>query len=132
MGILIREAATSDITAIKKLLEGSPALCTDSLLREIVDHVTKKECKTKVLFIDSVLLGVWLSKEFDTYTSLSFFFIAEEIRKKLVVLTFFQECLKVLSTDRPLYIKSKDITGFERYVAPVANNPDVYVFKGFR
>ena len=132
MDVKIRDATTVDIVGIKRLLEGSPSLNTDSLLRDVVGHIGKSECIAKVMTNEGKLVGVWLSKEFETHTSLSFFFIAEEMRRKICVLQFFQECLGKVSASKPMLIGAKDITGFEKYVVAVEGNPDVYAFKGFR
>ena len=132
MDIRIRDATTSDIVSIKRLIEDSPSLNTNSLLRDVVGHIGKNECIAKVMTNDGKLVGVWLSKEFETHTSLSFFFIAEEARRKICVLQFFQECLERVAVDRPLLIGTNDIAGFEKYVVAVDGNPNVYAFKGFR
>ena len=132
MDVRIRDATTVDIVGIKKLLEGSPSLNTDSLLRDVVKHIGKDGCIAKVMITESRLVGVWLSKEFEMHTSLSFFFVAEEMRRKMCVLQFFQECLGKVSISKPMLIGAKDITGFERYVVAVEGTPDVYAFKGFR
>lgn len=132
MGVKIRDATTVDIVGIKRLLEGSPSLNTSSLLRDVVGHIGKSECIAKVMTNEGKLVGVWLSKEFETHTSLSFFFIAEEFRKKMCVLQFFQECFSKVTISKPMFIGAKDITGFEKYVVAVEGNPDVYAFKGFR
>ena len=131
MKAVTRDATTADVVSIKKMIEGSPALNTDTLLRDIVSHIKKKDCVARVLIANNKLSGVWLSKEFSKYTSLSFFYISEDMRRRVEVLQFFQECL-VRMPEKPILIGSKDITGFERYVEPVEGNPDVYVFKGLR
>lgn len=131
MKVITREACTVDVVAIKKMIEGSPALDTDTLLRDIVSHIKKKDCVARVMIANNKLSGVWLSKEFEEYTSLSFFYISEDMRRRVEVLQFFQECLTRMP-EKPILIGSKDITGFERYVKPVEGNPNVYMFKGLR
>lgn len=131
MKVVTREANTVDVVAIKKMIECSPALDTDTLLRDIVAHIKKKGCVARVMIASNKLSGVWLSKEFEEYTSLSFFYISEDMRRRVEVLQFFQECLARMP-EKPILIGSKDITGFERYVEPVEGYPDVYAFKGLR
>lgn len=131
MKVITREANTVDVVVIKKMIDGSPALDTDTLLRDIVLHINKKDCVARVMIANNKLSGVWLSKEFSDYTSLSFFYISEDMRRRVEVLQFFQECLARMP-EKPILIGSKDITGFERYVEPVEGYPDVYAFKGLR
>lgn len=125
----IIEAATIDIISIKRLLEGSTALSTTSLLRDIVSHVIDEDC-TAMLMLDSDLQGVWMSKEFDEYISLSFFYIKESSRYKKGMFIFFKYCFDKYTNGKPVYIKAKDVSTFKRFVEHV--DDDVYRFKGFR
>ena len=79
----IKKVEYKDAIEIKKLLVNSPSIInTSRLLPEILEHIDKEGCVAKKIENDGNILGVWLSKEFDTHTSLSYLFIAEELRKK--------------------------------------------------
>ena len=121
----------SDSLAIKKMLSKSKAIVNYAkLLPEILEHIDKPDCVAMKLVDGEKLLGVWLSREFEKHTSLSYFFIDEEVRKHRIVLEFFGKCIINISPTKPIIITSNDITGFERYVEKINDNQ--YVFKGFR
>ena len=127
----IKKAEYKDAIKIKKLLVNSPSIVdTVRLLPEILEHIDKEGCVANKIESNGKIVGVWLSKEFDTHTSLSYLFIAEELRRKLIVLEFVGECIKNVNPVKPIIITSKDITGFERYVEHIVDSQ--YVFKGFR
>ena len=75
---------------------------------------------------------MWLSKEFDTHTSLSYLFIKEELRRKPIVLELFMKSLVQISSSKPLLLSAKDTTGFEKYVKLIDEKKNLYEFKGFR
>lgn len=127
----IKKVEYKDAIEIKKLLVNSPSIVdTGRLLPEILEHIDKGDCVASKIEKDGRILGVWLSKEFDTHTSLSYLFIAEEIRRKSIVLEFIGECIKNVSPVKPIIITTKDTTGFNRYVEYIGENQ--YLFKGFR
>ena len=129
----IKKAEYKDAIEIKKLLVNSPSIVdTGKLLPEILEHIDKEGCVANKIENDKNILGVWLSKEFDTHTSLSYLFIAEELRKKPIVLEFFMKSLVQISNSKPLLLSAKDTTGFEKYVKLIDEKKNLYEFKGFR
>ena len=129
----IKKAEYKDAIEIKKLLVNSPSIVnTGRLLPEILEHIEKDGCVANKIEKDGNILGVWLSKEFDTHTSLSYLFIAEELRKKPIVLEFFMKSLVQISNSKPLVLSTKDTTGFEKYVKLIDEKKNLYEFKGFR
>ena len=98
----IKKAEYKDAIEIKKLLVNSPSIVnTGRLLPEILEHIDRKGCVANKIEKDGNILGVWLSKEFDTHTSLSYLFIAEELRKKSIVLELFMKSLVQISNSKP-------------------------------
>ena len=129
----IKKAEYKDAIEIKKLLVNSPSIVdTGRLLPEILEHIDRKGCVANKIEKDGNILGVWLSKEFDTHTSLSYLFIAEELRKKSIVLELFMKSLVQISNSKPLVLSTKDTTGFEKYVKLIDEKKNLYEFKGFR
>ena len=129
----IKKVEYKDAIEIKKLLANSPSIVsTGKLLPEILEHIDKEGCVAKKIVDGDRLLGVWLSKEYETHTSLSYFYVADEIRRKSIVIEFFMSCMVLISKDKSLVICAKDTTGFSRYVEPIEGQKDTYVFKGFR
>lgn len=129
----IKEVEYKDAINIKKLLVSSPCIVnTGRLLPEILEHTDKENCVAKKVVDGDRLLGVWLSKEYETHTSLSYFYIAEEIRLKRIVLEFFMSCVVLTNNSKPMTISTKDISGFNKYVQPIEGQEDMYIFKGFR
>ena len=129
----IKKVEYKDAIEIKKLLANSPSIVnTGRLLPEILEHIDKEGCVAKKIVDGDRLLGVWLSKEYETHTSLSYFYVADEIRRKSIVIEFFMSCMVLISKDKSLVICAKDTTGFSRYVEPIEGQKDTYVFKGFR
>ena len=129
----IEKVEYKDAINIKKMLVDSPSIVsTGKLLPEILEHIDKEGCVAKKIVDGDRLLGVWLSKEYETYTSLSYFYVADEIRRKSIVIEFFTSCMVLISKDKSLVICANDTTGFSRYVEPIEGQKDTYVFKGFR
>ena len=129
----IEKVEYKDAINIKKMLVNSPSIVsTGKLLPEILEHIDKEGCVAKKIVDGDRLLGVWLSKEYETHTSLSYFYVADEIRRKSIVIEFFMSCMVLISKDKSLVICAKDTTGFSRYVEPIEGQKDTYVFKGFR
>lgn len=129
----IKKVEYKDAINIKKMLVGSPSIVSSGkLLPEILEHIDKEGCIAKKIVDGDMLLGIWLSKEYETHTSLSYFYVADEIRRKSIVIEFFMSCMVLISKDKQLVICAKDITGFSRYVEPIEGQKDTYVFKGFR
>lgn len=130
MEVVFRDAFSSDAVKINTLLKKSSAINTDTLLRDIIGHIGKDNSIAKVIDSSIGILGVWMSKEFDTHTSLSFFYIHEDVRRRIELYIFFRECMTLVNKDKPLVISTKDITGFERYVEKIGD--ELYQFKGLR
>ena len=129
----IKKVEYKDAIEIKKLLVNSPSIAdTVRLLPEILEHIDKEGCVANKIEKDGRILGVLLSKEYDTYTSLSYFFISEELRKKSIVLELFMKSLIQTSKSKPLVLSTKDTTGFEKYVKLIDKKNNLYEFKGFR
>lgn len=129
----IEKVEYKDAISIKKMLVNSPSIVnTGKLLPEILEHIDKEGCVAKKIVDGDRLLGIWLSKEFETHTSLSYFYVANEIRRKSIVIEFFMSCMVLISKDKQLVICAKDTTGFGKYVEPIEGQKDTYVFKGFR
>ena len=119
-----------DAVVIGRMLKQSKALATNTVVKDILEHI---KSGVALKFVDEgKILGVWCSKEFETHVSLSFFYIDESMRRKPQLMAFFRNCMEQIDLNKPLLLITKDITGFERYVVPIANNPDMYAFKGLR
>ena len=129
----IKKVEYKDAIEIKKLLVNSPSVVnTSRLLPDILEHIEKDGCIANKIEKDGNVLGVWLSKEFDTHTSLSYLFIKEELRRKPIVLELFMKSLVQISSSKPLLLSAKDTTGFEKYVKLIDKKNNLYEFKGFR
>ena len=128
----IKKVEYKDAIEIKKLLVHSPSIVDSSrLLPEVLEHIDMEGCIASKIINEDKIIGVWLSKEFDEYVSLSYFYIDPSIRMKHIVLDFFvYNYNMVKDSGKNIVIAAKDITGFERYVIPV--DDELYVFKGFR
>ena len=127
----IKKVEYKDAIEIKKLLVDSPSIVnTGRLLPEILEHIDKEGCVANKIENDGKIAGVWLSKEYPECTTLSYFYIGSELRRKTIVLEFFSKCLIEIDNNKPILINSKDVTGFDRYVTKIAE--DMYIFKGFR
>ena len=129
----IKKVEYKDAIEVKKLLVNSPSIVnTSRLLPEILEHIDKEGCVANKIENDGKITGVWLSKEFDTHTSLSYLFITEELRRKSIVLELFMKSLIQISNSKPLVLSTKDTTGFEKYVKLIDEKNNLYEFKGFR
>ena len=128
----IKKVEYKDAIEIKQLLVNSPSIVNSSkLLPEVLEHIDMEGCIASKIVNEDKIVGVWLSKEFDEYVSLSYFYIDPSIRMKHIVLDFFVYNYNMVKDSRKnIVIAAKDITGFERYVIPV--DDELYVFKGFR
>ena len=130
----IEKVNFKDSVEIKKLLMNSKSIAVSKgkLLQEILMHIDNEDSVAMKITKDGRILGVWLSKEFESHTSLSYFFISEELRLQKIVLEFFMKCIVLINKDKPLLIETNDTTGFEKYVEKVADKKNIYSFKGFR
>lgn len=128
----IEKVNFKDSVEIKKLLMNSKSIAVSKgkLLQEVLMHIDNKDSIAMKITKDGRILGVWLSKEFESHTSLSYFFISEELRAKSIVIEFFMKCLILANRDKPIIITTKDTTGFSKYVEKI--NDTQYLFKGFR
>ena len=129
----IKKVEYKDAIEVKKLLVNSPSIVdTSRLLPEILEHIDKEGCVANKIDNGGKITGVWLSKEFDTHTSLSYLFISEELRRKSIVLELFMKSLIQISNSKPLVLSTKDTTGFEKYVKLIDEQNNLYEFKGLR
>lgn len=117
-----------DIIEAKNLLSGSKSLMSANLVREILEHIS--DGIALKLIVDGKIKGIWCSLDMKEYTSLSFFFIHPDIRRTMLVFSFFKTCISFIDTNKPIIIKTKDTTGFEKYVEYLGD--DTYYFKGLR
>ena len=129
----IKKVEYKDAIDIKKLLVNSPSIVdTGRLLPEILEHIDKEGCVANKIDKDGAILGVWLSKEYDTHISLSYFFIRPEVRLQRIVLDLFMKSVIQCNKGKPLLVQTKDSTGFDKYFELIDNENDIYRFKGFR
>lgn len=117
-----------DIIEAKNLLSGSKSLISENLVREILEHISNGIALK--LIVDGKIKGIWCSLDMKEYTSLSFFFIHPDVRRTILVFSFFKTCLSFIDLSKPILIQTKDTTGFERYVKHLYG--DTYCFKGLR
>ena len=131
MECTIEKAKMTDVIYIKNFLKNRPAIFTLSLTSDIVNHIEKENCVAmKLLDTNKNIVGVWLSKEFDTHVSLTFFCIDEKIRRSINVFSFFSTCYCLINKKKPLVLKTKDTTGFDKYIKKI--DEDTYQFIGFK
>jgi len=117
-----------DVVQIGKMLKHSKALATDTVVKDVLGHIKDG---VALKFVDEgKILGVWCSKEFETHTSLSFFYTDESIRRKPQLMVFFRNCMEQIDLSKPLLLVAKDVIGFEKYVVKVGEN--IYQFIGLR
>lgn len=117
-----------DAVSIGKMLKSSNALTSNTVVKDVLDHITNG---IALKFMDEgEILGVWCSKEFDTHVSLSFFYTDEKMRRKPQLWVFFKNCTEHINLSKPLVIRTKDTTGFDRYVKQIGE--DLYQFIGLR
>lgn len=129
----IKKVEYKDAINIKKLLVDSPSIInTSRLLPEVLEHIDKEGCVSNKIDKDGVILGVWLSKEYDTHISLSYFYISPEVRLQPIVLELFMKSIIQCNKGKPLLVQTKDSTGFDKYFELIDNENDIYRFKGFR
>lgn len=127
----IAEVEFRDAVEIKELLKASSAVVNPAkLFQELLKHVRDDAGLAFKMVEDGEIKGVWFSYAYEDSTSLSYFYVTEDVRKHKKVLEFFMSCITKTNPDVPLLIKSKDITGFDRYVKHFKD--DLYMFKGFR
>ena len=130
----IEKVNFKDSVEIKKLLMNSKSIAVSKgkLLQEILMHIDKEGCVANKIDKDGVIFGVWLSKEYDTHISLSYFFIRPEVRLQRIVLDLFMKSVIQCNKGKPLLVQTKDSTGFDKYFELIDNENDIYRFKGFR
>lgn len=119
----------SDLTEINSIVKKSSSVVTTNTMKELLEHFKEDSLALKCIE-GTDIVGIWFSKEFETYISLSYFYTDESIRRKPQVIVFFKTCVDALKSTKPLLIISKDTSTFARYVEPLGG--DVYRFKGFR
>lgn len=129
--MIIRKMEYSDAVAVSNMIKTSSSISNGVLvIKDVLSHIDSPDSLAVVLVDGDAIVGIWCSKEFEDYISLSFFYIEESTRRRMIVLQFFKECLDNINTSKPVLIKSADITGFDRYVKHIED--DVYQFMGFR
>lgn len=120
-----------DVPVIKKILIKNTHLTDNKLLlTELFKHLNNKNGFSFKAVIDDKIVAIWFSMEFDTYTSLSYFYTEPSIRCKPEVFKIFKLGLSKCNSSKPLYIKSKNTTGFSKYVKHIKD--DIYQFIGLR
>lgn len=124
----IQKIVYRDIHTVKNFLEQSDNIDKTDLLQELLVHV-KDGVAYKATVSDSIV-GVWCSLEFDTHTSLSFFYTDESIRRKIELAKFFTFCVSKINKEKPLMIETESTEGFERYIKHIDGNK--YQFVGLR
>lgn len=128
---MISNIEISEAISVSKILKTSKALASTRVVKDIIDHINDNNgLAIKFTGSDDSILGIWCSKELETHTSLTFFYMDKSVRMKREVIVFFMHCYEKLDKTKPVLIKTKDTTGFERYVKQIDN--DVYQFIGFR
>lgn len=128
---MISNIEISEAISVSKILKTSKALASTRVVKDIIDHINDSNgLAIKFTGSDDSILGIWCSKELETHTSLTFFYMDNSVRMKREVIVFFMHCYEKLDKTKPVLIKTKDTTGFERYVKQIDN--DVYQFIGFR
>lgn len=126
MDILLSKIEYSDAIEVNNFLKNSKSMITNRVLKELLDHIENGICYKMV--VNDKLVAAMASIEFDTYVSISFFKVADEIKGRPLTLQFYKYvCTNV--ADKPLIIKSKDITSFKTFVVPVDNVPNTYYLR---
>ena len=128
MEALIDKIKHADIIEIKRLLSNSTNIMSSNPVRDILDHISNGIALKLVK--NGKIVGIWCSKDIGMYTSLSYFYIDESVRRTMVVLDFFITAGSMLDKSKPVLITTKDTTGFDRYVEKIGEN--LYKFKGLR
>lgn len=127
----IEKVEYSDVKYIAEILKESSSINTDRVVSEILKHLIDSDDNIALKYvINKSIVCVWFSKEFDTHTSLSFFYADESIRRKPDLISFFQYCYRLLDSNKPVIISTSDTTGFSKYVRNVGEN--LWQFVGFR
>ena len=128
---MISNIEISEAISVSKILKTSKALASTRVVKDIIDHINDNNgLAIKFTGSEGKILGIWCSKELETHTSLTFFYMDNSVRMKREVIVFFMHCYEKLDKTKPVLIKTKDTTGFERYVKQIDN--DMYQFIGFR
>ena len=78
-----------------------------------------------VLEYDKEVVGVLLASNFDTHISLDFFYIAAEFRRKPSTMIMLASAIAKIG-DKPMYVRSKDISTFKNMAVKVPGMQDVY------
>lgn len=101
-----------------------------NLMKDIREHI-RNDLSYK-LTDGQKILGLFLVKRFDSYFSLSYYYLDESIRKKPISLKFFLQCIGRLNPLIPIYIKSnKNINLYDRYFEKTERD-GILKFKGLR
>ena len=125
---MIRKATAADVLAIRDILLKSSAVINDNLTKNIYEHIL--DGVALVIEKESKIKGIWMSMEFDTHISLSYFYIDESERRKPNTMVFFTEGMRHLPKSKRILIRTRDTSGFEKYIEHVED--DIYEFKGLR
>lgn len=126
MEIVLNKIEYADAIEVNNFLKNSKAMVTNRVLKELLDHINNGICYK--MAVDGKLVAVMAAMEFDTYVSISFFKVADEIRGRPLTLQFYKHvCDNVV--DKPLVIKSKDVSTFSGFVVPVDGVKHTYYLR---
>jgi hypothetical protein len=107
-------------------------LCSEikepKLLVNIKNHI--RHAFAYKMVVEGKIQAVMLAKKFPAHYSLSYYFVVEDMRKKMPSLFFFLHSMDKLK-GLPVYIKAnKNLSLYERYYEPCGDG--IYKFKGLR
>ena len=125
---MITKITHTDTIEISKILKNSKATTTHMVVKEMLDHIN--DGVALKYMEDNKIVGIWFSKEYEEYTSLSYFYVDESIRRKPQLAVFFKTCADLLNKTKPVLITANDTTGFDRYVEQIGEK--LFRFKGLR
>lgn len=128
MEMSISDITPDDILEIKQLIKQSTITISPKFTKEVLEHIYYGIALKLVK--DNIIVGVWCSREFDTHTSLSYFYTDPSVRKSLSLLEFFVTAGSKVNKTKPVLISTTDTKGFDRYVEKIGD--ELYIFKGLR
>ncbi len=116
-----------DENKIYKLLASE--INDSKLIIRIRQHI-RKGIAYKMI-VGTEIKAIFMAMDFNTHYSLSYYFVKEDVRKKMPSLFFFLHCINKIK-DKPIYIKAnKNLSDYERYFVPTTEK-NIYKFKGLR
>lgn len=104
---------------------------TKDLMKNIKEHIRNGICY-KLQDSKDEIKGIFLAMKFKDNISLTYYFLADEIRKKPISLKFFLVCMQELDPLLPiLIVKNKNFYTYQRYFKEIEGT-DLLIFSGFR